>query len=386
VPLQQCSRALTRVGLLLLWRSRALTRVGLPQGSRAPLHTGHPSTVLRRLVLAVLLPSSSSASYRPTVPLLLLPPSGTRTRLSLPSTPCPSLRRHLRSGTWTRAPIVTCPLPPVISSPPNPSHSTPLSIVVCNRSLLPVTSTGYTLFSTPSRPLHLRHILVSPHIIKNLIYVHQFTIDNQVSVEFDLYSLSVKDLHTRDVIVRCNSSGQLYPLLPSSHPPPHALLVSATPSTLWHRRLGHLGFEVLSRLVPSCNKLELETLCHACQLGWHTRLPFSLSHSRASKNFDLIHCDLWTSPVLSVFGYKYYLVILDDCSHYLWTFQSRLKSDTFQTLSQFFAYVKTQFGYTVKSVQCDNGREFDNSTARTFFLGHGVPMRLSCPHTSPQNG
>jgi hypothetical protein len=48
--------------------------------------------------------------------------------------------------------------------------------------------------------------------------------------------------------------------------------------------------------------------------------------------------------VLSVSGYKYYLVILDDCSYYLWTFPLRLKSDTFQTLSQFFAYVKSQFG------------------------------------------
>jgi hypothetical protein len=38
-------------------------------------------------------------------------------------------------------------------------------------------------------------------------------------------------------------------------------------------------------------------------------------------NFDLVHCDLWTS-VASISGYKYYLVILDDCSHYVWTFLS----------------------------------------------------------------
>jgi len=59
-------------------------------------------------------------------------------------------------------------------------------------------------------------------------------------------------------------------------------------------------------------------------LGRHIRLPFATSTSRALKNFDLIHCDLWTSPVASVFGYKYCLVILDDCSHYLWTFPLRL--------------------------------------------------------------
>jgi transposase InsO family protein len=87
-----------------------------------------------------------------------------------------------------------------------------------------------------------------------------------------------------------------------------------------------------------------------------------------------------------VSGHKYYLVILDDCSHYIWTFPLRLKSDTFATLSHFFAYVRTQFGTTIKSVQCDNGHEFGNSPARTFFLSNGVALRMSCPYTSQQNG
>src|SRR6185503_15298911 len=73
--------------------------------------------------------------------------------------------------------------------------------------------------------------------------------------------------------------------------------------------------------------------------------------------------DLWTSPVLSLSGYKYYLVVVDDFSHYSWTFPLRAKSETFPTLLHFFAWVSTQFGLTVKAVQCDNGREFYNSTS-----------------------
>ena len=71
-------------------------------------------------------------------------------------------------------------------------------------------------------------------------------------------------------------------------------------------------------------------------------------------------------------GYKYYLVVVDDFSHYSWTFPLRVKSETFPTLLHFFAWVSTQFGLTVKVVQCDNGREFDNSTSRSFFLSRGV--------------
>jgi len=116
------------------------------------------------------------------------------------------------------------------------------------------------------------------------------------------------------------------------------------------------------------------------------RLPFSVSSSRATNKFDLIHCDLWTSPIVSVSGYKYYLVILDDYSHHLWTFPLRLKFDTYSTLTHFFAYVRTQFGAPVKAIQCDNGKEFDNSSARTFFLTSGIHLRMSCLYTSAQNG
>jgi transposase InsO family protein len=102
--------------------------------------------------------------------------------------------------------------------------------------------------------------------------------------------------------------------------------------------------------------------------------------------FDLIHCDIWTSPVVRISCSKYYLIILDDFLHYSWTFLLCLKSDTFLTITQFFSFVSTQFGRTVKSVQCDNGCEFDNSSLRQFFLPHGMHLRMSHPYTSPKNG
>jgi hypothetical protein len=80
-------------------------------------------------------------------------------------------------------------------------------------------------------------------------------------------------------------------------------------------------------------------------------------------------------------GYKYYLVVVD-FSHYSWTFPLRAKSEAFSTLSNLFAWVSTQFGLTIKAVQCDNGREFDNSTSRAFFLSSGVDLHMSCPYTS----
>jgi len=202
------------------------------------------------------------------------------------------------------------PDPHTLSHTSYPTSSLPASIIVGDGSLIPVTSSGGAHFPGP---LHLNNVLVSPKLIKNLISVRQFTIDNNCSVEFDPSGCSVKDLKSRNVIIRCNSSGPLYPLqLPAAQ----SLVAVSTP-TLWHRRLGHPGHEALSKLaLPGCTRTTSSSLCHACQLGRHVRLPFRVSSSRASHKFDLIHCDLWTSPVASVSGFKYYLVVLDDYSHF----------------------------------------------------------------------
>jgi hypothetical protein len=218
-------------------------------------------------------------------------------------------------------------------------------------------------------------------------------------MEFDQFSLSVKDLTTKNVIVRSNSTGPLYTMrLPESLTPSssvvaalayvsHALTVITL--TTWHHRLGHPGPDALSSLSRSsfiqCTSKKHD-FCHACQLGKHNRLPFCSSSHRAEHHFDLIHLDLWTSPVVSVSGSKNYLVILYDFTHYLWTFPLKLKSDTFTTLSYFFAYVSTQFGRTVKAIQYDNGCEFDNSSTRFFLLSNDTHLRMSCPYTSKQNG
>jgi hypothetical protein len=104
---------------------------------------------------------------------------------------------------------------------------------------------------------------------------------------------------------------------------PHALAGVAL--TTWHRRLGHPGSDALSSLSRSsfiqCTSKKYD-FCHACQLDKHTRLPFCSSSHRAEHPFNLIHLDLWTSPIVSVSGSKYYLVIL--------------KSDTFSTLYELF--------------------------------------------------
>jgi hypothetical protein len=82
-------------------------------------------------------------------------------------------------------------------------------------------------------------------------------------------------------------------LAPSPHVvAPLALVASAS---TWHRRLGHPGVDILSKLTHDSSVIcsrRTHDLCHACQLGRHTRMPFINSNSCADNNFDLIHYDM----------------------------------------------------------------------------------------------
>jgi hypothetical protein len=137
--------------------------------------------------------------------------------------------------------------PGIISSPshtPTPSH-----VTVGNGVSIPMFSASHTTLPTSQRTFLLHNVHVVPDTIKNLLSTRQFTIDNSVSVEFDPFGFSIKDLRTRREIIRCNSPGPLYKFFPStSSPPAFGLAASTNTTELWHRRLGHPGRDVTSHL------------------------------------------------------------------------------------------------------------------------------------------
>ncbi|GJU43164.1 ribonuclease H-like domain-containing protein [Tanacetum coccineum] len=151
------------------------------------------------------------------------------------------------------------------------------SVAVGDGRFIPVTNSGHSVLSTPFRPLRplrLNNVLINPNIVKNFISVHQLVCDNSCTVEFDPFNFSVKDFITRRVLLRCDSTGELY-LVTKPSTIPHDFLTS---QYTWHQLLEHPGSEGLRRLVSSdsisCNKEKLLVLCHACQLGKHVKLPF----------------------------------------------------------------------------------------------------------------
>jgi hypothetical protein len=94
------------------------------------------------------------------------------------------------------------------------ASSNPSSIVVGNGSFLPITSVGDSILPGP---FYHNNILLAPDMVQSLLSVRRFITDNWCSMKFDPFGLSVKDLTTKNVIVRSNSTGPLYTMrLPGS--------------------------------------------------------------------------------------------------------------------------------------------------------------------------
>nr|GEZ79154.1 ribonuclease H-like domain-containing protein [Tanacetum cinerariifolium] len=91
-----------------------------------------------------------------------------------------------------------------------------------------VTNSGHSVLCTTFRPFRLNNVLITPNIVKNLIFVRQFVRDNSCTVEFDPFGFSVKDFIT---LLRCASTGDLY-LVTKPSTIPYAFLTS---QYTWHQ-------------------------------------------------------------------------------------------------------------------------------------------------------
>lgn len=75
------------------------------------------------------------------------------------------------------------------------------------------------------------------------------------------------------------------------------------------------------------------------KLQKHFRLAFSLSTTKTSRVFELIHFDLWHDHVTSTSGFKYYILFLNEFSHFLWVFPLRAKSKVYFVFFAIFIFM-----------------------------------------------
>ncbi|GJS46604.1 putative ribonuclease H-like domain-containing protein [Tanacetum coccineum] len=166
-------------------------------------------------------------------------------------------------------------------------------------------------------------------------------------------------------------------------------------SNKWHRRLGHVNFKNLNKLVkgnlvrglPS-KIFQNDHTCVACQKGkQHKASCKAKTVSSISHSLQLLHMDLFGPTSVRSLNHKTYcLVITDDFSRFSWVFFLRTKDETSAILKDFIRQIENQLNQKVKTIRCDNGTEFKNKDVIEFCGSKGIKREYSNARTPQQNG
>ncbi|GJV91999.1 putative ribonuclease H-like domain-containing protein [Tanacetum coccineum] len=166
-------------------------------------------------------------------------------------------------------------------------------------------------------------------------------------------------------------------------------------SNLWHRRLGHINFKNMNKLVrgnlvrgfPS-KIFENDHSYVACQKGkQHKASCKTKLVNSINKPLHMLHMDLFgPTNVKSLMKKSYYLVVTDDFSRFSWVFFLATKDETSGILKTFITEIENQLDYKVKVIRSDNGTEFKNSVMNQFCEMKGIKREFSVARTPQQNG
>ncbi|GJV56793.1 putative ribonuclease H-like domain-containing protein [Tanacetum coccineum] len=166
-------------------------------------------------------------------------------------------------------------------------------------------------------------------------------------------------------------------------------------SNLWHRRLGHINFKTMNKLVrgnlvrglPS-KLFENDHTCVACQKGkQHKASCKTKLVSSISQPLQMLHMDLFgPTSVRSINHKTYCLVVTDDFSRFSWVFFLATKDETSGILKTFITGIENQINHKVKIIRCDNETEFKNNNMNQFCRMKRIKREFSVARTPQQNG
>jgi len=239
-------------------------------------------------------------------------------------------------------------------------------------------------------------VLCCPQASANLLSIQNFCKDNNCFFKLtDTYFL-VKDNLTGEILLQGPSEGGLYPINLKHFSKNKlrtltAFLGAKTSPFIWHRRLGHPHLKIFHKILNS-NQLPVTdskneaAVCSDCQLAKSRQLPFPTSQTVTHSPLELVHSDIWTSPVYSISGCKFYVIFVDDFSRYSWLFPLKHKSDMFDCFVKFKCLMENLLSCKLKRLQTDGGGEYTSHTFKQYLSKHGILHRITCPHTSQQNG
>jgi hypothetical protein len=173
------------------------------------------------------------------------------------------------------------------------------------------------------------------------------------------------------------------------------ILQSSSELWKWHRRLGHLSFNLLCRLsglgllrgLPLL-KFESDLVYASCHHGKMITTSYSPVNTVMTENSgQLLYMDTVSpSRVRSMGGKWYILVIIDKYSRYSWVFFLESKDEVFEHFQLLALRLNNEHLNFLKVIRSDNGTKFRNTSFDKFCFEHGIDQQFFAPRVPQQNG
>nr|GEZ12316.1 putative ribonuclease H-like domain-containing protein [Tanacetum cinerariifolium] len=165
-------------------------------------------------------------------------------------------------------------------------------------------------------------------------------------------------------------------------------------SNLWHRRLAHINFKTIYKLVKGnlvrglpTKVFKNDNTCVACKKGKQHRASCKTKPvSSIDQPLLRLHIDLFGPTFVKSLNKKIYcLVITDDYSRFTWVFFLATKDETSPILKTFITSLENQLSLKMKVIKSDYGTEFNNSDLNQFCGLKGIKREFIVPRTPQQN-
>ncbi|CAI7848391.1 unnamed protein product, partial [Closterium sp. NIES-54] len=173
---------------------------------------------------------------------------------------------------------------------------------------------------------------------------------------------------------------------------------------LWHHRLGHPSLPRLrgmaSLVLVSGLPQSLPPLppgpaptCVPCVEGRQRAAPHSSEFPPTEALLQTLHMDVWGPARVRGQGHeRYFLLVVDDYSHYTTVFPLRSKGEVTEVLIDWIRIARLQlrerFGsdFPVLRLHSDRGGEFSSDLLRAFCRAKGIRQTFTLPASPQQNG
>nr|GFA45011.1 hypothetical protein [Tanacetum cinerariifolium] len=271
----------------------------------------------------------------------------------------------------------------------NPSNS-PLRVTAAKASAVSAAQDKKGTWGNPQQALRDKGVIdsgCSRHMTGNMSYFSDFKELNGGYVAFGVLLRVPRENNMYNVNLRN--------IIPSRDLT--CLFAKATldESNLWHRRLGHVNFKTINKLVNGNLVIGLptkvftnENTCVACKKGKQHRASCkSKPVSYVDQPLFRLYMDLFGPTFVKSLSKKSYcLVITDDYNRFSWVFFLTSKDETTPVLKTFILGLENLLSLKVKVIRCDNETEFKNSNLNQFCGLKGIKREFSVPRTLQQNG